>query len=160
MDDYINIMRESLKKKSELLESIIEKNRAQYECVNKKEFDEVDWDAFNLLVTEKEILIDRINVMDEGFQNLYDRVKEQLEKNKESYKKEILEMQEIIKKLTDQGVEISTGEERNKVLIENLTTSRKKAIKTRRNSLKISQNYYQSMRNQYSDDLNMLDKKK
>lgn len=160
MDDYVQIMVESLRRKSDLLERIIGKNVEQNKCISGKEYEDIDWDAFNLLVTEKEILIERINTMDEGFQSLYDRVKAQLNESKDKYSDSIKEMQFLIGKVTDQGVEIQAGEERNKQIIDSLMFSRKKTIRQTRNSLKVADSYNQSMHMSYGSDNFMLNRKK
>lgn len=160
MDNYIQIMLESLLRKEELLDRIIAKNQAQAECVNGKEYDDINWDAFELLVTEKEILIDRINTMDEGFQNLYDRVKEQLLDNKEKYADYIKKIQETIVRITDKGVAIQTGEERNRKAIESVITGRKKTIRKTRNSLKVADSYQQTMSMHFGQDISTVNNKK
>lgn len=151
MDDYVQIMVESLQKKSELLERLITKNAAQTAVVEGKDFDEIDWDAFNLLVAEKEIAIDRINKMDEGFQSLYDRVKNQLNDGKDKYASQIKEIQRLIGVVTDQGVQIRTEEERNRKLIESVLGGKKKTIRTTRNSLKVANSYAQTMQGNFGD---------
>ena len=160
VDDYIQIMIESLTKKSEILDTIIRKNEAQRECVADKEFDDVDWDAFNLLIAEKEVAIERIVKMDEGFQSLYDRVKEQLGENKDKYADKIREIQRLIGVSTGQGVKISTGEERNRKLIEKLFGSRKKEIRKTRNSLRAANSYAQTMSGDFGMDFSAHDSKK
>ena len=160
VDDYIQIMIESLDKKSELLDRLIRKNEAQYECVAGKEYDDIDWDAFNLLVAEKEAAIERIVKMDEGFQSLYDRVKEQLGADKDKYADRIKEIQKLIEKVTGQGVKISTGEERNRKIIEKVLGSKKKEIKRTRNSLKVANSYAQTMSGDFGMDLSSQDIKK
>lgn len=160
MDDYVQIMAESLRRKEELLDRLISKNEAQAKCVQGKEYEDIDWDAFNLIVTEKEILIDRINTMDEGFQSLYDRVKEQLNSDKDKYAASIKEMQETIKRLTDKGVLIQTGEERNRKSIESALTGRKKVIRSTRNSLKVADSYQQAMTMNYGNDSTTINNKK
>lgn len=160
MDNYVQIMVESLRRKEELLDRLIDKNEAQATCILDKEYEDIDWDAFNLIVTEKEILIDRINTMDEGFQSLYDRVKEQLVADKDQYADSIKEMQEIIKRLSDKSVVIQTGEERNRQSIEATLTGRKKAIRTTRNSLKVADSYHQSMTMNYGQDLSTINNRK
>ncbi len=145
VDDYIQIMIESLSKKSELLDKIIRSNEEQHECVADKTFDEVDWDSFNLIVEQKQQSIDRIVKMDEGFQTLYDRVKEQLNGNKDKYSAQIREIQRLIGIITDQGAKITTGEERNRKIIEKTFGNRKKEIKRTRNSLKVASSYAQTM---------------
>ena len=145
VDDYVQIMVESLSKKSELLDKIIRSNEEQHECVANKSFDEVDWDSFNLIVEQKQQVIDRIVKMDDGFQTLYDRVKEQLNEDKDKYADEIREIQRLIGIITDQGAKITTGEERNRKIIEKTFSNRKKEIKRTRNSLKVASSYAQTM---------------
>lgn len=152
MDNYVQIMLESLRRKEELLDRIITKNEAQSKCVAGKEYEDIDWDAFDLLVTEKEILIDRINTMDEGFQSLYDRVREQLLDNKDKYSDSIKQMQEVIRRLTDKGIAIQTGEERNRAAIDKVLMGRKKVIRKTRNSLKVADSYHQAMTMNYGQE--------
>ncbi len=157
VDDYIQIMIESLTKKSELLDKIIRKNEAQNECISGKEYDDIDWDAFNLLVAEKETAIDRIVKMDEGFQSLYDRVKEQLATDKDKYADKIKEIQRLIEMITGQGVKIQTGEERNRKIIEKVLGDRKKFIRKSRSSLKVANSYAQTMSGNFGMDLSSQD---
>ncbi len=145
VDDYVQIMIESLSKKSELLDKIIRNNEEQHECVANKTFDEIDWDSFNLIVEQKQQSIDRIVKMDEGFQTLYDRVKEQLNENKDKYADKIQEIQRLIGIITDQGAKITTGEQRNRKIIEKTFGNRKREIKRTRNSLKVASSYAQTM---------------
>ena len=160
VEDYIQIMIESLTKKSELLDKIIRKNEAQHECVAGKEFEEIDWDEFNLIVAEKQTAIDRIIKMDEGFQGLYDRVKEQLNEDRNKYADKIKEIQRLIEIVTGQGVKITTGEERNRKIIEKVFGNRKKEIKRTRNSLRVANSYARTMSGDFGMDFSEHDKKK
>ncbi len=160
VDDYIQIMIESLTKKSELLDRIIRKNEAQHECITGKNFEEIDWDDFNLLVAEKQTAIDRILKMDEGFQSLYDRVKSQLNEDKDKYTDKIKEIQRLIGIITEQGVKITTGEERNRKIIEKIFGNRKKEIKRTRNSLRVANSYAQTMSGDFGMDFSTHDEKK
>ncbi len=157
VEDYIQIMIESLQKKSELLDRIIRKNEAQHDCVDGKKYEEIDWDAFNLIVAEKQAAIDRILKMDEGFQSLYDRVKEQLNEDRDKYADKIKEIQTLIEKVTGQGVKITTGEERNRKIIEKVFGSRKKEIKRTRNSLRVASSYAQTMSSDFGSDFSGTD---
>ncbi len=159
VDDYIQIMIESLRKKSELLDKLIRKNEEQHECIEGKDFESIDWDGFNLLVAEKQTAIDRIVKMDEGFQSLYDRVKEQLKDDKDKYADKIKEIQKLISTITEQGIKISTGEERNRKIIEKVFGNRKKEIKRTRNSLKVANSYAQTMSGDFGLDFSSHDTK-
>ena len=160
VDDYIQIMIESLNKKSELLDRLIRNNEEQYECVAGKAYDEVDWDSFNLIVAQKQTSIDRIIKMDEGFQSLYDRVKEQLNEDRDSYADKIRQIQSLITKITGQGVKITTGEERNRKIIDKIFGNRKKEIKRTRNSLRVASSYAQTMSSDFGMDFSTHDEKK
>lgn len=159
-EDYIQIMIESLKKKIIILDRILAKNEVQTKCLEKKEFEKIDWDGFNTAMVEKEAEIDHINEMDEGFQALYDRISDQLKDNKLKYAEEIRVIQSLIKRLEEQSVLIRTGEERNRALIESVMNSRKKEIKQARTSLKVAANYYQTMSKAIAMDSMSVDKKK
>ncbi len=160
VDDYIQIMIESLTKKSEMLARIIDKNEAQHDCVAGKTYDEIDWDQFNLLIAEKDVCIERIVKMDEGFQSLYDRVKEQLKGDKDKYADQIREIQRLIGIVTDQGAKITTGEQRNRKIIEKVFGSKKKEIKRTRNSLRVASSYAQTMSGDFGMDFSSQDIKK
>ena len=159
VDDYIQIMIESLTKKSEILDHLIEKNEEQHDCVDGKKYDDIDWDSFNLIVAQKQMYIDRIIKMDEGFQSLYDRVKEQLSGDRDKYADQIREIQKLIEKVTGQGVKITTGEERNRKIIEKVFGNRKKEIRRTRNSLKVANSYAQTMSSDFGMDISSQDVK-
>lgn len=160
VDDYIQIMIESLNKKSEILDRIIVNNEEQHKCVENKEFEEINWDSFNLIVAQKQASIDRIVKMDEGFQSLYDRVKEQLNDDRDKYADKIKEIQKLIGEITDKGAKITTGEERNRKIIDKVFGSRKKEIKRTRNSLKVASSYAQTMSGDFGMDYSSQDIKK
>lgn len=160
VEDYIQIMIESLTKKSEILDHLIVKNEEMRNCVENSKYDEIDWDSFNLIVAQKDIYIDRIVKMDDGFQSLYDRVKEQLNEDKDKYADQIRQIQKLIEKITGQGVKIRTGEERNRKMIEKVLGSKKKEIKRTRNSLKVANSYAQTMNGDFGMNFSSQDIKK
>lgn len=160
MDDYIQIMVDSLEKKSVILDRLINSNLEQSNILEGKSFDEVDWDKFNLIVTDKEIEIGHINEMDQGFQSLFDRVGEQLKTDKQKYASQIKTMQKLITELEEKSVTIRTGEERNRALIEKIVAGRKGEIKQNRTSLKAASSYYKAMQKNFLDGASTLNTKK
>lgn len=159
-EDYIQIMIDSLKKKTVILDRVLLKNEVQTKCLEKSEFEDIDWDGFNTAMVEKEAEIERINEMDEGFQALYDRVSNSLKDDKSKYADEIRIIQTLIKHLEEQSIKIQAGEERNRSMIESVMRSRKKEIKQARTSLKVAANYYQAMSKAVAVDSASVDKKK
>ena len=160
LDNYVQIMISSLEKKAIILDRLIDRTKLQAEILKNAEFDNINWDRFNMLMTEKEEEIEHINEMDQGFQALYDRVGEQLKSDKSLYADEIRYMQELIKLLEEKSVQIRTGEEKNRTMIGNILGGRKKEIKQTRNSMKVASSYYQTMAKSMSTDYSSVDRKK
>ncbi|MCR5602652.1 MAG: flagellar protein FlgN [Lachnospiraceae bacterium] len=162
IDNYLQIMIDSLTKKEELLDRIIDKNRKQYECIKGKDHEEVDWDAFNLLVTEKEIAIDRIIEIDEGFDQTYNIIKDEVTANKEKYRDKVAVLKELIERLTDKGIGIQADEERNRQIIDKLFNKTRQEIKKQRVGMSAASAYYKTMSNSVvrAAEISMLDQKK
>ena len=161
-DNYLQIMIDSLNKKEKLLDELLERNKAQYELIKNKQYEEVDWTAFNLRVTEKDIAIDKINEIDDGFDETYKLVKDEVTANKNKYRNKILKLQEIIGRLTDKGVAIQTGEERNRQIIDNIFAKTRQEIKKQRTGLNAASKYYKTMSNSVvrAAENSILDEKK
>lgn len=143
--EYVTIMADSLSKKKELLETLLQKTKAQAELVTGKAHSDVNWKQFDVYMEEKDNAINRIELLDDGFEQVYERMKEEIDVNKALYADEIKKMQGLIKELTDLGVSISALEERNRKEIERIMTSSKLEIKQAKKSLKVSTSYFNSM---------------
>ena len=81
MNNYLDILRESLVKKIEVLKMIKEATFEQKEILSKESF---DMEAFDSYVDEKDGYIDELTKLDEGFDSLYKKVSKELEGNKEA----------------------------------------------------------------------------
>lgn len=160
IQNYLQMMIESLRKKNGVLSKLIEKNEAQADCIVDREYGDIDWERFNVLIAEKEILINRINEMDQGFSSLYDRVRDEVLADRDAYKSEIAEMQELITNLTEKGTKIQTQEERNRAKMEKVLMGAKKEIKKSRKSMQAVSNYYKSMSNPGGEINGSMDQKK
>ena len=92
-NSYIQVLIQSLHQKVEALDSIIEKNKEQYEILSAEE---ADMDAFEKNIEEKSQYIDKIVFLDDGFEEIYTRVKEELDGNRAAYTEEIQKMKDLI----------------------------------------------------------------
>ncbi len=162
IDNYLQIMTDSLIKKGEYLDRILTKNKAQYECIKGKEYEDVDWAAFNVLVTEKEASINRIIEIDDGFASIYEKIKDEVISNKDRYRDKVAKLQEIITVLTDKGIQIQAGEERNKQMIDNIFRRTRQEIKKQRTGINVANTYYRMMSNSVvrAAENSILDEKK
>lgn len=139
---YIDMMIDSLKKKIVLLERISEFNDMQKQAVAADSFDADDFDG---LMEEKNKLIVEINKLDDGFETIYDRIKEELQQNKAAYADEIKVMQECIGRIVGLTSSIEAEEKRIRADVEKQFSKLKQNIKeTRKNSAAVS-SYYKTM---------------
>lgn len=142
-DTYIAIMLQSLKKKEQVLDEIIRLDDRQKDTLMDPE---CPFDVFDETVEAKSACIDQLNQLDSGFEKFYAQVAEELDQNREDYAKEIRDMQQCIRRVTDKSVKIQAQEARNKQLMkEKFSTVQKQATDVRKNSRAIT-GYYNSMK--------------
>lgn len=153
---YIDMMIDSLKKKIILLEKISEFNDMQKQVITADSFDEDDFDG---LVEEKNKLIIEINKLDDGFETIYDRIRDELQQDKAAYADEIQVMQECIGRIVGLTSSIEAEEKRIKAEVEKQFSKLKQSIKeTRKNSAAVS-SYYKSM-SKVDTEPQFMDRKK
>lgn len=154
---YIQIMIQSLNKKIQILDRIIEANLLQKDIL---ENPKSDADAFEQVIEEKTQLIEQLEQLDSGFEKLFARVKEELDGNKAAYASEIKTMQNKIRRITDKSMEIQAQEARNKdLMIRKFAYVRETAKSVRTNS-KAATKYYKNMMNLHYVDPQFMDNKK
>ena len=135
---YIEIMIQSLRKKLRILEEIKSINQLQKDLL---ENDKSDVDNFDKTVEDKSDHIKQLELLDTGFDKLFERVKEELNKDKDAYKEQIHIMQNLIRQITDYSIEIQAQEARNKELMIRKMTSVREQAKSVRTNGKVVSNY-------------------
>ncbi len=155
--DYINIMTESLEKKSGILARIIELNRQQKLLLSDPDLLPED---FEKNVDSKSALVDQLNLLDSGFEKLFERVRDTLNAGKEQYAGEIARMQSLIKDITAQTNTIQAQEARNRKDAELKFANVRSQVKGVRNSQKVVRQYYQNMMKQRNFSAQVIDNKK
>ncbi len=154
---YIPLMIQSLKKKNRILDVIIELNQQQREGL---ENPALDPDDFDLIVEQKAKQIEELEILDVGFQELFERIKAELNENREAYRGEIAKMQELIRTLTEKSADIQMQELHNKELMTKKFAAVRKQIKEVRKSQKIVNQYYKNMMKMAYVEPQFTDKKK
>lgn len=155
--NYIMILLQDLKKKNLVLDKIINANKRQKEALEDPNLDPEDFDK---IVEEKSQLIEELERLDSGFEQIYARVKDELQEKKETYKDEIHQMQRLIRELTDKSATIQTGELRNKELMEKKFSEVKRQVREIRSSQKVVNQYYQNMMKSNYIEPQFMDNKK
>lgn len=157
INNYLNILEDSLKKKLEVLKRIREVNEVQTEILKGES---VDLEAFDQTVDEKDLYIGELTKLDEGFELLYDNVKEELVGNRQKYAEQIHCLQELITQITESSVAIQAQEARNKALVENCFRKERQNLGQSRKNSQAVYGYYQNMNNIKSAQSQFMDKKK
>ena len=139
---YLNILQDSLIKKIELLEQIEKKSLEQSEMIKGTN---VDLELVDVNMDEKAKLIEEIVKLDNGFESIYEKVREQLLVNKEQYKVQIHNLQGLISKVTEKSTAIQAIEARNKAQMDIVFATQKKEVQNRRNAMSVARDYYQNM---------------
>lgn len=157
INNYLNILEDSLKKKIEVLNRIGEVNDAQTEVLKGES---PDLEAFDQMMEEKDLYIDELTKLDEGFEALYDNVKQELIGNRQKYADQIKRLQELITQITDKSVSIQAQEARNKALVENCFKKKRQELGNSRKNSQAAYGYYQNMNNMKGIQPQFMDKKK
>lgn len=154
---YVGILLDSLKRKKKYLDEIEELTLKQGEIIEADRFDE---NAFGEIVDRKEILINNINEIDKGFTSVYDRIRSNLLDNRDDYKRELKEIQDLINACMDKGSSIEVSEERNRAKFEVVFASERKNLRQVKNSRSVANKYYKTMANGMVNDAMLYDRKK
>ena len=147
-----------MKKKELLLKNLKVITNKQTEILEAEEFAADDFDN---TIEEKQKSIDALLKLDDGFMDMYAKVKDALISNGNDYIPEIEQAKALIKKQTDMSVELQAMEEKNKVkLTMQLSKGRQKG-KDFRTSSRTAAAYYKNMSNHHQEgDSYFLDSKK
>ncbi len=154
---YIEILQQSLEKKSEVLDRIMEENRNMAILAQEPKFDP---DRFDEIFDRKDALIRELNTLDLGFRTVYARVKEELADNKDEHRNEIANLQRLIKEITDKSVAIQVEEKRNQNALNNRIDIFKKELHQTKNTRRIMANYVNNMTGRNVVEPQFMDKKK
>ena len=141
----LDMLEESLVKKLDILGKLEEENEKQKEVLSS--MDEKREPEFDAAIDRKAELIDELGLLDDGFQSLFDRVKEEVGQQKDQYKDQISRMQKLIEEITGKSASIEASEHRNKRLAEQYFSSLRQNLTASRKSSAAAFNYYQTMNN-------------
>lgn len=158
---YVTVLSDTLKKKMDILKKILLLTKEQNTILSEKDIDKVDVDGFDIVVEKKGKLLEQMQELDKGFDSVYKKVGLFLSENKEQYKSQILEMQNLIRSITDTGMELESLEQQNKTKFNNYIRNKRHAINDFKQSNRVATSYYQNMSNQHREwQSHFLDQKK
>lgn len=157
IENYLEILESSLEKKVIVLNEIEDYNNKQQQLLKREK---VSMEELDANMEEKDGLIQKLMDLDEGFETLYERIREQLLTNKDAYKEQIKRIQGLISQVTDKSVSIQAQESRNKKMIEDYFARERNQIRQGRQASKTAYSYYKGMSNVDDTSFSILDQKK
>jgi flagellar biosynthesis/type III secretory pathway chaperone len=138
----LQILADSLNKKKDILLKIVEENKNQE---NALKIEPVSLEDFDAIVDKKSALLDELNVLDQGFESVYDRIKEQLKAEQSEHRSQIAAMKTLISTITELSITIQAQEERNKALVEKFFNQSRQSMQADRIRSKASYDYMNRM---------------
>ena len=157
MEALLQILQDSLEKKIDLLGTIEEKSKEQEMIIKKENFTFQEMDEN---MEEKSKLIEQLSLLDNGFETLYEKIRKELLENKDQYRIQIEEIQNLIVEVTARGASIEAIEARNKAAIEAYFSREKKELQKRKNVSSVARSYYQTAKQMNNVVPQFLDTKK
>lgn len=151
------ILLQSLIKKNQVLDAIIRQNSVQENILKQ---DDLDMEAFDASLDEIGTLIEELEKLDQGFETVYDKMREEILEHKSLYRAEIAQMQEQIQQITDKSVKINAAKMRNQMRAENHFKRKTREIKNATSKTRVARNYYNNMNNLHCVPPQFYDSKK
>lgn len=154
---YMQVLEESLRKKTQVLQALLELSGQQTQLAEAEDF---DMEEFTRLMERKDALLEQLQALDSGFQKIYEGVKAELDKHRTQYTEQIRKLQIQIRKVTDLGVELQALEERNRAKLEQRFARQQQELRQVKTSNKVANTYYKNMAKLQNMDSYFLDQKK
>lgn len=155
--EYIIALKESLEKKLKVLDETYRICQMQFDIISGND---PDYDEFDRLFDDKEICIEKLSKLDEGFEIVYERVSEELKSNSGDYTEIIAQMKGLITQITEVSTSISALEERIRNSVSDALIRERKGIADTKRSVNVAMNYYKNMTGTGIPDSMYMDKKK
>lgn len=148
INTYISVLHGSLRKKYGLMKELLGLTKEQSRILDSEE---TDIDSFDTLVNRKEVKINEVLELDKGFNAVFNKVGNLIKESPGQYRQQILEMQNLIRTITDIGIEIENIEHRNKDKFDKFILLKRNSIKDFKISNKTAVSYYQNMPGQHRE---------
>ena len=156
--EYVKMLEDSLVKKVELLNQLQGINLEQREIL--EDYDTTP-EELDENINRKSDIIERLDKMDEGFQSVYDKIKDDIVSNKDDYSNEIKHIQELITHIMDLSADVQAKELQNKDIATARFTHIRSQIRETKHGQKAVASYYASMMNNTGyEDSQFWDQKK
>ena len=156
-EKYLQSLIDGLNQKITILDKLTEYTEEQQRIVGEVS---IDWDAFDTTIDKKDELIQKLTVIDEGFQSVYNRVKDDVVANKDKYKEYILILKQQVQLVTEKSTSLMALEQRTKAKVSSGFGTQRQQIRSNKESSKVASSYYNTMNRMNYIDPQLMDWKK
>ena len=139
---YLSVLIDSLKKKNVLLDDVHRISKQQNELLQQST---VDFEHYDQSVDEKDKFVQQLVKIEDGFELIYDKIKDELPQRKEEFKEEVQQLQEYIALIMEKSMTIQALENRNQQMVQQALQEERKRLGEGRRSSKVAMDYYQSV---------------
>lgn len=153
---YIDILIDTLQREVEALSEVLALTQEQSRLADEPAFNE---EMLEDTMSRKDVLIGKLNELDEGFTSVYERVRGQVAQQKERYQASLRKLQALIKRCTDLSVEIKVQEERNRRRFARRFAEKHREYGSQRMAASVATRYNQTMRGGQVADAYFFNKK-
>ena len=155
--EYLDVLIRSLRKKLVLLNRISVLNQEQRELLQDENMEP---DAFDINVQDKDDVVSQIVTLDTGFDEVYAHMKDLMERDHQLYEDQLKEMRELIRLIMAKDATVRAEEQRNYELAQRKFTSVKSKVREMKANQKMVNSYYQTIMNQKPENSMFLNNKK
>ena len=153
----MDMLQDSLKKKLDILNRIM---RYQKEESDMLQSESMQMEAFDKSIHEKVVLAESIDSLDDGFEQVYDRIREEMIHNKERYAGSIRAMQNMIAEISEKNILIQAEENRLRLEVDNFAKRESALLRQKRDNGKAARSYFNNMKKLNYVGSQFMDKKK
>ncbi len=154
---YIQMLIDSQEKKLQLLDEAMSIDEEQMKLIQSEN---PDMDELDRSLTKKGSIIEELDRLDDGFESVYAKVREELINNKDAHRDQIKRLQELISQITEKSVKVQATEIRGKEMVERFLKQKRGKLKDNKSSVKAANAYAVNMRKMNRIDAFFVDKKK
>lgn len=152
----LDILRDTLLRKIEIMNALEDYTDKQSGLLAAEE---LDLDAFEEVTASKDVLVDQLSKLDDGFQSLYDSVADSIKADPKAFSAQVKALQELVTEVTDMSVSLEVAEKRNKATLDRRIAAVRTGMKRGRRSTAVAMNYYKQMSGARYRDAGIVDEK-
>ncbi|MBR5376335.1 MAG: hypothetical protein IK139_03570 [Lachnospiraceae bacterium] len=154
---YIQMLIDSQEKKLQLLDEALKLDEEQIRLIQEED---PDMETLDESLEKKGKIVEELDRLDDGFESVYAKVRDELLNNKEAHRDEIKRLQDLIGKITEKSVKVQAAEIRGKETVERFLKKKRSALKDSRSTVRAANAYAVNMRKMNKIDAFFVDKKK